>query len=198
MLRSLTVSLCVSLALAISGSAVPTARSASKSTGFSLEDYRGKAWSLEDFRGEQGGRRRLRRHRVPAGGELCGRGWQKLADEYRGGRRGVLAIDANQQDSLAELAHFARTHKIEFPAAQGCRQQGGRQFGAERTPEVFVLDARSQGRLPRPHRRPVHLWQAAAQGRASVSDGCHRRAGRGQADRRAARRKPSAATSAAC
>ena len=37
----------------------------------------------------------------------------------------------------------------------------------QRTPEVFVLDAATQGRLSRPDRRPVHLRHSAAQGRAS-------------------------------
>src|SRR5260370_41667206 len=39
----------------------------------------------------------------------------ELSKEY--GPRGVgfVAIDSNQQDSLAQLAHLARAHKIEFP-----------------------------------------------------------------------------------
>ncbi len=46
----------------------------------------------------------------------------ELAGEF--GPRGVvfLGINSNRQDTLTEVAAFARQAKIEFPAAQGSRQ----------------------------------------------------------------------------
>lgn len=63
-----------------------------------------------------------------------------LADEY--GPRGVafLAIDSNQQDSATELAAFARVHGLGFPVLRDNVNEVADNFGAERTPEVFVLD----------------------------------------------------------
>jgi peroxiredoxin len=66
----------------------------------------------------------------------------ELARQY--GPRGVafVAIDSNQQDGLAQLAHLARVHKIEFPLLKDPGNAVADRFDAQRTPEVFVLDAR--------------------------------------------------------
>ncbi len=74
-----------------------------------------------------------------------------LAREYS--ERGVtfLAIDANAQDSLAEMDHFARTFQLTFPFLKDPGNAVADQFAAERTPEVFVLDrervVRYRGRI---------------------------------------------------
>ena len=67
-------------------------------------------------------------------------GWWKWPGNT--GRDGVafLAIDANQQDSLAQLAHLARIHQIEFPLLKDPGNAVADRFGAVRIPEVFVLD----------------------------------------------------------
>ena len=51
-----------------------------------------------------------------------------------------VAIDSNQQDSLAKLTQFAHDHKIEFPVLKDPGNKVADQFGATRTPEVFLLD----------------------------------------------------------
>lgn len=76
---------------------------------------------------------------------------QSLADRYR--ERGVafVAIDANAQDRLPEIAAYARRYGLTFPVLKDGDQRVADQFGATRTPEVFVLDAerviRYQGRI---------------------------------------------------
>jgi len=64
----------------------------------------------------------------------------QLAAKY--GPQGVafVAIDSNQQDSLAEIAHFARESRIEFPVLKDAGNVVADRFGAQRTPEVFLLD----------------------------------------------------------
>jgi hypothetical protein len=52
-----------------------------------------------------------------------------------------LAIDSNQQDSLAQMAHLARAHRIEFPLLRDPGNAVADRFSAQRTPEVFVLDS---------------------------------------------------------
>jgi peroxiredoxin len=92
--------------------------------------------------------------------------------------RGVqfLGLDANRQDTLAEIAAHARLHEIKFPLLKDQPQKSdGRlvadRLGAERTPEVFVLDAersvRYHGRIddqyapgvmrPKPTRRDLAI-----------------------------------------
>ncbi len=58
--------------------------------------------------------------------------------------RGVvfLGIDSNQQDSPTEIAHFAREHGITFPLLKDVGNVVADSFGAQRTPEVFVLDGK--------------------------------------------------------
>lgn len=66
---------------------------------------------------------------------------QELADRYATRGVGFLAIDANQQDSLAEIAHFAKNHNLTFPVLKDPGNRVADQLDARRTPEVFVLDA---------------------------------------------------------
>jgi peroxiredoxin len=51
-----------------------------------------------------------------------------------------VGIDSNQQDSLLEIGHYARIHKIDFPLLKDSAGKVADQFGATRTPEAFVLD----------------------------------------------------------
>jgi peroxiredoxin len=64
-----------------------------------------------------------------------------LAQRYKDKSVQFVAIDSNQQDSLAAMTHFARINKIEFPILKDPANQVADQFGAVRTPEAFVLDA---------------------------------------------------------
>ncbi|HEY3393883.1 MAG TPA: redoxin domain-containing protein [Lacipirellulaceae bacterium] len=64
----------------------------------------------------------------------------ELAAEYE--PRGVqfVAVNSNQQDTLREMAHYARVHKIDFPMLKDSACEVADQFGAERTPAAYVLD----------------------------------------------------------
>lgn len=66
----------------------------------------------------------------------------ELAHEYADRGVAVVGIDANQQDSLGEIANYARVHKIDFPLLKDPGNRVADQFGAVRTPEAFVLDRR--------------------------------------------------------
>jgi peroxiredoxin len=65
---------------------------------------------------------------------------QELSDQFAD--RGVVfvGVDANRQDSPQDLAEFARDLKIRFPLLRDEGNQVADRFGAQRTPEVFVLD----------------------------------------------------------
>jgi peroxiredoxin/mono/diheme cytochrome c family protein len=104
-----------------------------------LSDFRGKEHALADLADRKaivvafvGVECPLVAHYAPRLAEL--------ATRYEAQGVAVVAIDSNQQDSLTELAAFARRHKLEFPVLKDPGNQVADAFGAERTPEVFLLD----------------------------------------------------------
>jgi peroxiredoxin len=76
---------------------------------------------------------------------------QAIADEY--GKRGVavVAVMSNVQDSLGEIAAYVRRHELTYPVLKDRRNEVADLFGAQRTPQVFVLDrertVRYEGRI---------------------------------------------------
>jgi peroxiredoxin len=107
---------------------------------FRLNDFLGKAYALDDFARDKLVVVAFLGADCPVANRYAGR-LAELAREY--GPRGVafLGIDSNSQDSLASVAHLARTHKIDFPLLKDPGNAVADAFGARRTPEVFVLDA---------------------------------------------------------
>jgi peroxiredoxin len=108
-------------------------------TGFTLDDFRGKAHALSDcadkaavvvcFLGTECPLTRLYGPRL-----------QALSERF--GSRGVafLGVDSNVQDSMTEMAAYARVHGINFPILKDLGNKVADAFGATRTPQVFVLD----------------------------------------------------------
>ena len=64
----------------------------------------------------------------------------ELATEFEPKGVAFVGIDSNQQDSLLEIGHYVRVHKIDFPVLKDTAGEVADQFGATRTPEAFVLD----------------------------------------------------------
>ncbi len=109
--------------------------------GFELHDFRGKIHSLGDYDDKQlvvavfmGTECPLARLYAPRLEKL----WQEFSPQ------GVqfLMIDSNQQDSITELGAFARINKLTFPVLKDPDNSVADLFRAQRTPEVFVLDAK--------------------------------------------------------
>lgn len=75
----------------------------------------------------------------------------ELSDEY--GPRGVqfIGVNSNRQDSIVAMGDFARQQHVTFPLLKDTHHAVADQFGAVRTPEVFVLDrervVRYRGRI---------------------------------------------------
>jgi len=107
---------------------------------FSLSDFRGKTWSLAEFQDKKVVVVAFLGTECPLMARYGPR-LAELAAMYDKDGVVFLGIDANQQDSLAELAHFARTSKIDFPLLKDPGNKVADQFGAQRTPEVYVLDS---------------------------------------------------------
>jgi peroxiredoxin len=64
----------------------------------------------------------------------------ELARDF--GKRGVafFGVDANQQDGPVAIGRFAERHGLPFPVLKDVGNGLADRIGAERTPEVFVLD----------------------------------------------------------
>lgn len=132
----------VAVAAAILGPLPPVGFARAAGTpvaGFTLEDVRGKQHSLDDLAGQQLVVIAFLGTECPLA-KLYSPRLARLHQAY--GPRGVafVAINSNVHDSLAEIAASARTHGLEFPVLKDHGNQVADQFGATRTPEVFVLD----------------------------------------------------------
>ncbi|MEX0610548.1 MAG: redoxin domain-containing protein [Pirellulales bacterium] len=66
----------------------------------------------------------------------------ELAARYEPKGVQFVGINSNRQDTLREIAHYARVHKIDFPLLKDPYQRVADLFGATRTPTAFLLDAR--------------------------------------------------------
>jgi peroxiredoxin len=64
----------------------------------------------------------------------------RILEAFDPAKVALVAIDANQQDSLTELAHFVKTMELSYPLLRDGGNKVADAFGATRTPEVFVLD----------------------------------------------------------
>lgn len=110
-----------------------------KVTPFELRDYRGRSHRLADFADKRilviaflGTECPLTR--------LYGPRFEQLRQAYAARDVGFLALNSNSQDSITEIAAYARNHKLQFPILKDLGNKVADQMGAVRTPEVFVLD----------------------------------------------------------
>ena len=106
----------------------------------SLRDVLGATWSLDDWKDKKAivvvflcAECPLARQYAPKLGEM--------AIKYADRQVQFVAIDSNQQDTLAEIEHFQRVHKLGFPVLRDPGSKIADQLGARRTPEAFLLDA---------------------------------------------------------
>jgi peroxiredoxin len=117
---------------------------------FSLRDFRGKAFELDELKDKPVVVVAFLGTECPLVNLYTAR-LREMSVKY--GARGVafVAINANVQDSISEMAHWAKEHKLEFPVLKDVGNKVADQFAAQRTPEVFVLDdkrvVRYQGRI---------------------------------------------------
>jgi peroxiredoxin len=121
-----------------------------KIDNFKLEDFRGRERSLADWADSKaivvafvGTECPLANLYQPRLAELAKK-WEPLGVA-------VIGINSNYQDSITEVAAHAQRHEVPFPVLKDAGNKVADQFGAVRTPEVFVLDkdrvVRYRGRI---------------------------------------------------
>jgi peroxiredoxin len=106
---------------------------------FKLKDFRGKQHSLETSGGEKGTIIYFMGTDCPLA-KLYGPRMQRISEEFSEAGIGVLAINSNVQDSITELDAYSRRHAVKFPILKDVGNKVADDFGATRTPEVFLLD----------------------------------------------------------
>jgi peroxiredoxin len=106
---------------------------------FSLPDWHGNTRTLEELRDSKLVVLAFLGTECPLAKIYAPR-LQTLADQYKDQGVAFVGIDSNLQDSISEIGIFARTHGINFPILKDLNNQLADQLGAQRTPEVFVLD----------------------------------------------------------
>jgi peroxiredoxin len=108
---------------------------------FTLRDFRGKEHALHELSGKKAVVVVFLGSACPLA-KLYGPRLAELVREFTPHGAAFLGINANAQDSLADVAAYARLHKIPCPILLDPDHAVADQMGAMRTPEAFVLDER--------------------------------------------------------
>jgi peroxiredoxin len=106
---------------------------------FRLQDFRGKMHALEDFSDSKLLVIAFMGTECPLA-KLYAPRMEALSQKFDTADVQFLIINSNRQDSLTELAAYARIHKLSFPVLKDPGNRVADQLGAIRTPEAFVLD----------------------------------------------------------
>ena len=131
--------LCAALAGASTAKESATPQLGKKIEAFSLQDFRGKAHALSDakdaklvvvaFLGVECPLSKLYAPRLV-----------ELAAEFESKGVTFFGVDPNRQDSVTEMANYAKVHGLAFPLLKDLNNALADQMGAARVPQVFVLD----------------------------------------------------------
>jgi len=125
--------------LAVSVQATEPGATGQPLTGFELKDFRGKLHRMEDFADSGFLVVAFLGTECPLA-KLYSPRLVELHDNYQSRGVAFVAISSNVQDSITELAAYARIHNIGFPVLKDLGNRVADELGAVRTPEVFVLD----------------------------------------------------------
>lgn len=136
----LSAALCAALASAALAKDEITPKLGQQVDDFSLQDFRGKTHSLADIKDAKLVVMAFLGVECPLS-KLYGARLAELATKYEPKGVAFLGIDSNRQDSVTEMANFAKEHKIAFPLLKDLNNVLADKVGAARNPQIFVLDA---------------------------------------------------------
>ncbi len=119
------------------GQAGPIA--ARPSADFRLQDHRGAWHSLDEAREKKVVVLAFVGAECPMAEAYAPR-LAEMARSFAGRGVAFFGVDANCQDGPTALGRFAEVHSIPFPILKDVGNELADRLGAERTPEVFVLD----------------------------------------------------------
>ena len=101
---------------------------------FKARDYRGRETSLAEFADQKAVVVAFLGTECPLA-KLYGPRLEELAGQYKGQGVAFIGLDANRQDSIAEISNYARTHGVTFPILKDVGNVIADQFGASARPK---------------------------------------------------------------
>lgn len=131
--------LACSLCMAIARAETDTSPIGSKVSDFTLDNCYGKSVSLNDFADNRLVVIAFLGTECPLA-KLYGPRLNEIQSKFGDDGVVVIGVNANKQDSLTELAAYVHRHKISFPMLKDVGSRVADAMGAQRTPEVFLLD----------------------------------------------------------
>jgi peroxiredoxin len=128
----------------------PEGKVGKPASAFSLKDTAGKEVSLADFKDKKAVVVIFVGTECPINNAYMPR-LAALSNDYAAKDVQFLAINSNRQDTVQRVADHAQKNALPFPVLKDEGNVVADQFGARRTPEVFLLDSsgtiRYQGRI---------------------------------------------------
>lgn len=110
-------------------------------TQIDLDDFRGRRWQLDDFSDQDYLVVAFLGTECPLA-KLYATRLQSMQDELSQRGVAVIGVMSNRHDSLLDIQAFARRQKLTFPIVKDAGGRFADELAAERTPEVFVFDAK--------------------------------------------------------
>lgn len=107
--------------------------------GFTLDNCYGKPVSLDDFATARATAIVFLGTECPLA-KLYGPRLSAIQQRYADQGVQILGINSNKQDSLTEVAAYVHRYEINFPMLKDPGNKVADALGAERTPEVFLID----------------------------------------------------------
>jgi len=111
-----------------------------KLSPFSLKSYDGKTVDLASYSGRKAVALIFVATRCPVSNAYNER-MEAIAKEYSAKGVAFVAINANKEESPAEIAEHAKAHGFSFPILKDAGNVEADAFGAQVTPEAYVYDA---------------------------------------------------------
>ncbi|MEQ9408174.1 MAG: redoxin domain-containing protein [Fuerstiella sp.] len=139
---------------AASGARATTPSSDMTVREFALQDYRGREHHLSEYGEAKVVVLAFLGTECPLV-RLYGPRLQDVADRFSSEQVVFLGVNSNRQDSLTDIAAFARRHGVQFPILKDVQNRLADAVGAERTPEVVVLGPEVRGADSQSPQRPV-------------------------------------------
>ncbi len=122
---------------------------------FKLKGIDGKEYNLESFKGKKAVVLMFIATRCPYSNAYNER-MVKLFDDYNGKDVVIIGINSNNTEPLDNVMQHAEEHKFAFPVLKDEGNVVADAYGAQFTPEIFVLDSeltlRYHGRIDNSHK----------------------------------------------
>lgn len=141
MKNRMTQQLCtVCVLFGLVSGAIAESRLGNQVEDFTLKSHRGREWSLTEFADKKVVVIAFLGTECPLV-KLYGSRLAEMRDRFAEQGVEFIGINSNTQDSITEMTAFADRYKVTFPMLKDLGNRVADAMGAQRTPEVFVLDA---------------------------------------------------------